>query len=65
VATPPTAQRSAISPPAAPAPRQAPAPVAAVSGLDKGLAIAAAVVSVVAAATVAWLAFMLTNQPGS
>jgi hypothetical protein len=65
VATPPTAQRSAVSPPAVPAPRQAPAAVSAVSGLDKALAITAAVVSLAAAVTVAWLAFMLTNQPGS
>jgi hypothetical protein len=32
--------------------------------LDKALAISAAVISVLAAATVAWLAFMLTNQSG-
>ncbi|MEO5802003.1 MAG: hypothetical protein ABIR24_00615 [Verrucomicrobiota bacterium] len=59
-----TAQRSAAPSPTLPAPRQAPAPVYAISGLDKGLAIGAAIVSLLAAATVAWLAFMLTNQTG-
>jgi len=65
VAAPPTAQRSAASPPAVPAPRQAPAMVSGISGLDKALAIGAAVVSLAAAGVVAWLAFMLTNQTGS
>jgi hypothetical protein len=60
-----TAQRAAAPSPAVPAPRQAPPPATAISGLDKALAIGAAVLSLASAGVVAWLAFFLTNQSGS
>ena len=64
IAGPPTAQRSAVSSPAAPAPRQAPPQVAMVSGLDKTLAILAAVASIAALGIVIFLAFLFNTHPG-
>lgn len=67
VATPPTGQKPAIAAPAA-APVAVRKPVAAatsVSGLDKGLAFAAMVVSLVALGSVIYLGWFLTNQPAS
>ena len=57
-----TAQRPAAPSGAAPAPRPAPAPVVVgVSGLDKGLAIAAMVISLASLGSVIYLAFILKD----
>jgi len=64
VAAPPTAQRSAAPAPSVPAPRQASYQGAPVSGLDKGLAITAAIASVAALLIVVFLAFVFdTHAP--
>lgn len=65
IAGPPTAQRAAVSAPAAPAPRQAPAQASTISGVDKFLAIFAAVASLLALGTVVFLAFLFNTHPGS
>ena len=64
-AAPPTAQRSAVSGPPAPAPRQAPSQGTTVSGLDKILAVLAALASLAALGAVAFLAFLFNTHPGS
>ena len=66
----PTVQRptpSAAAPaPAAPGPaKRTVAPLAGISGVDKGLAIAAAVASVAAPGSVVYLGWFLTNVPAS
>lgn len=63
VAAPQTGQRSGVSAPAVPAPRQAPPSVSVISGLDRGLAIAAAVASVAALGMVIFLAFIFNTHP--
>ncbi len=62
VAAPQTGQRSGVSAPAVPAPRQAPPSVYVISGVDKGLAIAAAVASLAALGIVIFLAFIFNTH---
>ncbi|MDQ6630148.1 MAG: hypothetical protein M3Y82_00125 [Verrucomicrobiota bacterium] len=61
----PSPSAAAPAPPAPSPGKRAPAPLAAVSGVDKALAIGAAIMSVVALGTVVYLGWFLTNAPAS
>ncbi|MGI8967104.1 MAG: hypothetical protein ACR2H1_13590, partial [Limisphaerales bacterium] len=61
----PSPSAAAPAPPAPSPGKRAPAPLAAVSGVDKALAIGAAIMSVVALGTVIYLGWFLTNVPVS